>query len=148
MATRTEHQPIAGGASENAHEALIDVERRWNAAALEWNADALTSMYAPEAVFFGGRQGHAVGLPAIRGYFNSYAGILSSARMTLVEQSVIALGGETLLAQGYARFRFVLADGSETSSTLRTTWLLVRRHGIWQILQHHFSPTPGAPPIR
>lgn len=141
MASTTEHPSIASAA-------LRDVERRWNAAALEWNVDALTSMYAPEGLFFGGRPGHAVGQPEIRGYFSSYSGTLSSARMSLLDPSVIELGMDTLVAQGYAKFRFVLADGRETFSELRTTWVLVLRQGVWQILQHHFSPTPEAPPIQ
>ncbi|AQV97793.1 hypothetical protein BJN34_28405 [Cupriavidus necator] len=44
---------------------LQDVERRWNTAALTWNADALTALYAPAAVFFGGRPGRAVRQAAI-----------------------------------------------------------------------------------
>lgn len=134
-------------ASTNAHAALRDVARRWNAAARVWDADALTALYAAEALFFGGRPGHAVGREAIRAYFASYAEALRSASMSLSGQSVVALDADTLLAQGHADFRFVLADGRETASQLRTTWVLVRRAGEWQILQHHFSPTPEVPPI-
>ncbi|WP_349605926.1 MULTISPECIES: YybH family protein [Cupriavidus] len=148
MATSTGHQSTASAASEQAHAVLRDVERRWNASAREWNVDALTSMYAPEALFFGGRPGHAVGQPEILAYFSSYAGTLLSASMSLVDQTVIELGTDMLLAQGHAKFRFVLADGRETFSELRTTWVLVRRQGVWQILQHHFSPTPEVPPIQ
>ncbi|MGY2488657.1 YybH family protein [Cupriavidus sp. CP313] len=144
MATLTEHPSTASAA----HAALQDVERRWNAAAQGWDAGALTSLYASDALFFGGRPGHAVGQAAILDYFSSYAGTLRSASMILADQSVTGLGPDTLLAQGYANFRFVLADGSETASILRTTWVLVRRQGIWQILQHHFSPTPEVPPIQ
>ncbi|MFS8979160.1 hypothetical protein PO002_32535 [Cupriavidus necator] len=82
MATSTEHQSGASAASEQAHAVLRDVERRWDAAAREWNVDALTSMYAPEALFFGGRPGHAVGQPEILAYC-SYAGTLLSASMSL-----------------------------------------------------------------
>ncbi|QYY33928.1 nuclear transport factor 2 family protein (plasmid) [Cupriavidus pinatubonensis] len=127
---------------------LQDVERRWNAAAQAWNADELTSLYASEALFFGGKPGHAVGQHEILGYFSSYADILRSASMALVGQTVIELSVDTLLAQGHAKFRFVLADGRETASELRTTWVVVKRRGTWLILQHHFSPTPEAPPIQ
>ncbi|MEM5428024.1 nuclear transport factor 2 family protein [Cupriavidus oxalaticus] len=58
---------------------------------------------------------------------------------------VLALVSRTLKRR--FNFRFVLADGRETAARLRTTWVLVRRAGVWQILQHHFSPTPDAPPI-
>ncbi|WP_078201490.1 YybH family protein [Cupriavidus necator] len=147
MATLTESLSSASAASDRAHAALQDVERRWNAAAQGWDAGALTALYARDALFFGGRPGHAVGQAAILDYFSSYAGTLRSASMTLAEQSATELSADTLLAQGYANFRFVLADGSETASVLRTTWVLVLRQGTWQILQHHFSPTPEVPPI-
>ncbi|SPA48341.1 YybH family protein [Cupriavidus taiwanensis] len=147
MATMIEHHATSTSASR-VHAALQDLERRWNAAALTWDADALAALYAPEALFFGGRPGHAVGQAAILGYFASYAETLRSASMSLVDQTLVELGKDTLLAQGHANFRFVLADGSETALALRTTWVLVRRLGVWQILQHHFSPTPEAPPIQ
>ncbi|WP_035878044.1 SgcJ/EcaC family oxidoreductase [Cupriavidus sp. amp6] len=134
-------------ASMNPQAALQDVARRWNAAAQQWDAPALAALYAPEALFFGGRPGHAVGRDEILAYFASYAETLRSASMALSGQSVVALDAATLLAQGHADLRFVLADGRETASQLRTTWVLVRRAGVWQILQHHFSPTPDAPPI-
>lgn len=147
MATMTEHHATSTNAAR-AQAILQDVERRWNTAALTWNADALTALYAPEALFFGGRPGHAVGQAAILGYFASYTGTLRSASMSLADQTLVELGADTLMAQGHANFHFVLADGRETDSALRTTWVLVRRLGVWQILQHHFSPTPEAPPIQ
>lgn len=140
--------PSANAAPASTHDTVHDVANRWNAAAATWNPDALAALYAPEAVFFGGRPGHAVGYQAILGYFVSYAETLRSAHMKLVDPCVIELGPDTLLMQGHADFRFVLADGSATSSTLRATWILARRQGAWQILQHHVSPTPEAPPIR
>ncbi|AJG22484.1 YybH family protein [Cupriavidus basilensis] len=143
----TEHHATSTNAAR-AQAILQDVKRRWNTAALTWNADALTALYAPEALFFGGRPGHAVGHAAILGYFASYTGTLRSASMSLADQTLVELGEDTLLAQGHANFRFVLTDGRETDSTLRTTWVLVKRLGVWQILQHHFSPTPEAPPIQ
>ena len=148
MSVATAHPPLADETCSTPHEALQDVEHRWNAAALDWNADALTALYTHDAVFFGGRQGHAVGLQAIHSYFSSYIGVLKSARLTLFDQCVVELGKHTFLAQGYANLKFVLGDGSETSSILRTTWVLVRRQGNWKLLQHHFSPTPEVPPIR
>lgn len=147
IATMTEHDATSMNALR-AQAALQDVERRWNAAALTWDAAALTALYAPEALFFGGRPGHAVGQTAIREYFTSYTGTLRSASMSLVDQTLIELCADTLLAQGHANFRFELADGRETAPELRTTLVLVRRLGEWQILQHHFSPTPEAPPIQ
>lgn len=68
----------------------------------------------------------------ILGYFASYTGTLRSASMSLADQTLVELGADTLLAQGHANFRFVLADGRETDSALRTTWVLVRRLGVWQ----------------
>ncbi len=144
----TEYHATTSATVGHARAILQDIEHRWNNAAQAWNADELASLYTSDALFFGGRPGHAVGRHEIQGYFASYADTISSAHMSLVEQPIVEIGVDTLLAQGHAKFRFVLANGRETRSELRTTWILVKRDGTWLILQHHFSSTPEAPPIQ
>ena len=128
-------------------EALAVIQNAWNASARDWNADALTSIYTHDALFFGGRPGHAVGASAIRDYFASYVGVIESATLALVEQHVIALTDDCLLAQGFGEFVFVLDGGRESRSRLRTTLVIARHAGEWKICQHHFSASPESPPI-
>ena len=141
-----EQRDIAG--HENSKTAVAQIQSAWNAAAAKnWNAEALSKLYCDEAVFFGGRPGHSVGVNAIRGYFDSYVGIVQSMTLQLVEQQAFSLAPDVVLAQGYGEIALVLADGKRTNPRLRITCVLVQREDRWLILQHHFSPTPAAPPI-
>lgn len=126
---------------------LASVERDWNAGAGNWNSDALADVYTADALFFGGRAGHSVGREGIRSYFMSYNSILKSATLNLVKQHVIKLAPNVFVAQGYGKFHFLLSTGKETDSVLRTTLVIVKRGGKWKVIDHHFSPTPEAPPI-
>lgn len=127
--------------------ALTEIETLWNAAASPWDPAALSELYLDDALFFGGRAGQSVGRAAIRRYFESYAGVIVSARLELVEQHILRLDSVSLLAQGYGDFSFVLAGQVETRSKLRTTLLVVLTANGLRIRTHHFSVTPEAPPL-
>ncbi|MBN3773435.1 SgcJ/EcaC family oxidoreductase [Burkholderia sp. Se-20378] len=127
--------------------ALAIVQAAWNAAAQNWNPDALAGVYTADALFFGGRPGHSTGSDAIHAYFASYVGVIRSATLELVEQHFIRFGDDCFLAQGYGEFAFVLGDGNTSRSRLRTTLVIASQAGEWKIRQHHFSTSPETPPI-
>ena len=127
--------------------ALRTVERDWNAAAQHWDAESLVALYTDDALFYGGRPGHAVGRAKVRGYFDSYVGTLAAARLALVDQELRKLSEGVFLAQGYAKFDFDLSAGGGSSALLRSTLVLTHRPEGWRIAQHHFSATPSEPPI-
>jgi hypothetical protein len=126
---------------------LNDMENAWNLAAKVWNPTALASLYADNALFYGGRAGHSVGVSAIQAYFASYDGIIESAVLDLIEQELVQISPESFVAQGLGAFSFVLKNGRQTQSVLRTTLVLSRLNGKWKIQVHHFSVTPEAPPL-
>lgn len=130
-----------------AQSALDAVQAAWTAAATPWNPQALAAVYADDALFFGGRPGHAVGVQAIHDYFASYDGVIEAGRLALVDQHVRELAPGCLLAQGHGDFAFVLAGDRHTRSVLRSTLVLVRQEGGWKIRQHHFSVAPETPPL-
>ncbi|MES2786615.1 MAG: SgcJ/EcaC family oxidoreductase [Pseudomonadota bacterium] len=134
-------------ADNEAHHVLRDVADRWNMAARTWDVEALTALYTPDVVMYGGRPGMSIGHDGMRRYFASYTGLLASTRLELRDQVMIALAPKVYLAQGYGDFSFVLTSGKRSGTTMRTTWILVERAGQWKILQHHFSTTPEQPPI-
>ena len=127
---------------------LRAVERDWNAAAEHWDAAGLTALYTKDALFYGGRPGHAVGNANVREYFDSYVGTLAAARLALVDQELRKLAEGVYLAQGYAVFDFDLAAGGVSRTVLRSTLVLTRRPEGWLITQHHFSSPPAEPPIQ
>jgi uncharacterized protein (TIGR02246 family) len=132
---------------EEARSVLSKIETAWNAGARSWNPHALTAVYTPDALFFGGRPGHSVGAEAIRGYFASYDGVIESATLDLVEQHLIPLADDCFLAQGFGEFMFALSGGRTSTSRLRTTLVIGLHEGEWRIRQHHFSAEPESPPI-
>ena len=104
--------------------ALRAVERDWNAAAEHWDAAGLAALYTEDALFYGGRPGHAVGPRRCANTFNSYVGTLAAARLALVDQELRKLAEGVYLAQGYAAFDFDLAAGGVSRTVLRSTLVL------------------------
>jgi ketosteroid isomerase-like protein len=102
--------------------ALRAVERDWNAAAQHSNSAGLVALYTEDALFYGGRPGHAVGHAKVREYFDSYVGTPAAARLALVDQELRKLGEGVYLAQGYAAFDFDLTASGATRTVLRSTW--------------------------
>jgi len=133
--------------ASNPKKTLDEMQHAWNLAAKVWNPKALASLYADNALFYGGRSGHSVGAAAIQAYFSSYDGIIQSAVLDLIEQELVQISPESFVSQGFGAFSFVLADGRKTQSVLRTTLVLSRLNGKWKIQLHHFSVTPEAPPL-
>ena len=132
-------------AQAEAEVALREVEGDWNKAAQPWNPARLAALYTEDALFYGGRPGHAVGQAAVRAYFDSYVGMIASARLALTEQQLRPLGDGIRLAQGYAAFDIDMVAGGTSVTMLRSTLVLVRRAEGWRIAQHHFSATPAEP---
>jgi uncharacterized protein (TIGR02246 family) len=127
--------------------ALRAVERDWNAAAEHWDTAGLAALYTEDALFYGGRPGHAVSHAKVREYFDSYVGTLAAARLALADQELRKLAEGVYLAQGYAAFDFDLAAGGASHAVLRSTLILTHRPEGWRIAQHHFSSPPSEPPI-
>jgi uncharacterized protein (TIGR02246 family) len=125
---------------------LAQMAAQWSEAAHNWDAAKLARLYTADAVLFGGRPEHSVGGPAIRAYFASYDGVILAGSLALEQQEILSIDAQSFLAQGYGVFSFTLAGGKQTTSRMRTTWLLVRDVD-WRIRTHHFSPLPAAPPL-
>ena len=133
--------------ARNLKHTLDELQSAWNLAAKVWNPKALANLYADNALFYGGRSGHSVGVAAIEAYFASYEGIIQSAVLDLLEQELVQISPESFVAQGLGAFSFVLAGGRQTQSVLRTTLVLSKLNGQWKIQVHHFSVTPAVPPL-
>jgi uncharacterized protein (TIGR02246 family) len=131
----------------SAEVALAAVQADWNAGADPWNPERLAAIYTADALFFGGRPGHAVGAAAILAYFASYREVIVAGSMRLVEQHMLELAPDCVLAQGYAEFAFRLHPEQRTASRLRTTLVLLKQGEGWKIRQHHFSAAPATPPL-
>lgn len=133
---------------KQAPEHVLDhILQAWNREAAQWASQQLSSLYTPDAVFFGGRPGHSVGAAGIKSYFDSYHGVIVSAKLKLLEQHLLSLSDDCIMAQGFGEFDFVLAGNKSTTSILRTTLVICREGGGWKIRAHHFSTIPTTPPL-
>jgi hypothetical protein len=122
------------------------IESQWNAAAANWDVDALSDIYVEDAVLFGGLPELSVGKIAIRDYFSTYIGTLKSVKMAMVDQRLLEVETQTCVAQGFVDFNFYLCDGKTISTKMRTTWVITVREGEPKLLAHHFSNIPLTPP--
>jgi len=52
--------------ASNPKKTLAEMQNAWNLAAKVWNPKALAKLYADNALFYGGRSGHSVGVAAIQ----------------------------------------------------------------------------------
>lgn len=141
--TEIGHAPAA----QDPRAPLQQLVARWNEAAQRWDASALAHCYTSDATLFGGRPGHSVGQDSVQAYFSSYAGVIRCCTIALLDQEVTQPGPELVIAQGHVDLRFVLQDGRQTTSLLRSTLILRFEDAAWKIWRHHFSPVPDAPPL-
>jgi uncharacterized protein (TIGR02246 family) len=133
--------------SDDSHATLTAAAEAWSAAGRTWDTAGIAANYTEDAVFFGGRPGLQQGVAGVRAYFESYAGTITRAKLTLRDQQVFRLAPDVILAQGFGHFALGFADGRSSDPVQRTTLVLVRRDGRWNILQHHFSAEPDSPPL-
>ena len=102
--------------------ALRAVERDWNAAAEHWDAAGLTALYTEDALFYGGRPGHAVGHAKVREYFDSYVGTLAAARLALVDQELRRLGRASILLRATLRSTLILLPAASHAPCCARHW--------------------------
>ena len=126
---------------------LLVYEEAWNKAGRKWDIEGLADCFTEDAMFFGGRPQHCVGRAAIRDYFHSYTGIIASCTLRLRDQQQLDVAPGYFVSQGFADFSFVLADGIQTKSTVRTTLILVQDHNEWRARLQNFAPSPAEPPL-
>jgi uncharacterized protein (TIGR02246 family) len=126
---------------------LRQIEACWNAAANTWDADALSDIYAADAVLFGGLPELSISHAGIKEYFNTYKDILRSVQLRMVDQVLRKASDNTYVAQGFVNFTFQLTNGTTTQTRMRTTWVMVKQDDQWKLLAHHFSNLPEKLPV-
>lgn len=67
--------------------------------------------------------------------------------LRLREQHVFNLEPDCLVAQGFGDFSFLLSDGLQTRSVVRTTLVLLRQQDRWKARLQHIAPIPKNPPL-
>jgi uncharacterized protein (TIGR02246 family) len=123
-------------------EDALAVVEQWSAAFSAADVDAITKLYAPDALFIGTGSRSVVTDPAeIRAYFVRALGSDRPRTATLGEHEVAVLSDTAVIVTGLdtvTRTR----DGVTTSADGRVTFVVARRGASWQIVHFHRSAQP------
>ncbi|WP_292678880.1 nuclear transport factor 2 family protein [Mesorhizobium sp.] len=139
----TRRRGTRGGLHESIyqmHKAALDqIQQRWNEASAPWDKRLLSQIYTQDALFFGLLPRLYVGRSEIEEYFGSYQLILEKVNLTLVDQNTRSLSRGLFAAQGFGDIVNYYRDGSVVKNRVRTSFVVSRINGDWQIYLHHFS---------
>ncbi|MBL6699623.1 MAG: SgcJ/EcaC family oxidoreductase [Luminiphilus sp.] len=119
------------------HNDVVALFDSWNAALATLNPDAVTTLYAEDAVLLPTvsnqvRHNHT----EIRDYF---VGFLQKSPQGVIDESNVCILSDTH-ATNSGVYTFTFGDGS--SVTARFSYLYVATADGWKILQHHSSAMP------
>lgn len=132
--------PCAGAGP--AEDALAVVER-WAAAFAAADVDAITTLYAPDALFMGTGSRGVVADPAqVRAYFERALLNNRPRTATLGEHEVLVLSDTTAIVTGLDTVTST-RDGATTSAVGRVTFVVAERAAGWQIVHFHRSALPN-----
>jgi uncharacterized protein (TIGR02246 family) len=133
----------AGGAQAGPQDEAMAVVNKWVQAFNASDVDAITQLYAPDALFMGTGSRAVVTDPAgVRRYFEQAlltqrprsARVLESTALVLSDSAVVVNGLDVTSA---------VRDGTTVESPGRFTFVVARRGAEWRIVHFHRSGMPG-----
>ena len=136
---------LAASRSETASPAddAMHVVQRWAKAFNEPNVDAIVSLYAPDALFFGTGSKTLVSKPEqIRTYFEGALLKTKLGGAQLLEHSVKVISNNVVIVTGMDRVSGT-KDGKPFNLDGRVTFVIEKRGTNWQIVHFHRSAVPA-----
>ena len=123
-------------------EQALDVLQRWTDAFAASDVDAITKLYAPDALFMGTGSPSVVTDPAgIRRYFEEALLTRRPRAAPMTGRHVLVLSDEAVLVTGLNDSTGVL-DGKAFSNPGRVTFVIAKRGPDWRIVHFHRSAAP------
>jgi len=119
----------------NSKDIVEQIHQQWAAHFMPLNAQALSELYAKDAVLFGSMVEPYIGRDAVKAYFSSlppgrYIGAAFFAEHIVpLTEDVISMAGSVI----FQRHELPPLE-------LRITHIFVRQHHQWLIASHHVSP--------
>lgn len=131
--------------------AAADTRQDVDAATAQWidafnrrDVDAITALYATDAVFLGTSSPVLRDRPfLVRDYFDGLARLPPDARQRLGEH-LVQIFGDVAVSSGFYTLTRTEA-GRPVESRARFTFVYQRREGRWLIVTHHSSALPATP---
>ncbi len=108
---------------------------RWSAGFSKLDAEALASLYAKNAFFFGSNPTLYRGNEGVAAYFDGLPR-WSSPTVQFTDVSTAQVSPDLINFAGTASF---VVDEGAPPLTVKITWVIVREDGDWKIVSHHVS---------
>ena len=123
-------------------EDALQVVDKWAKAFAASDLDAITKLYAPDALFMGTGSKTVVTKPeGIRTYFEPGLSTNKPRGASLNSYEAMALSDNTVVVVGLDSLTGV-KDGNPTLSSGRVTFVVAKRGADWQIVHFHRSAMP------
>ncbi len=133
----------AAAAAAGPREEAMAVIDRWVQAFSASDVDAITNLYAPDALFMGTGSRTAVTNPAgVRQYFEQ-ALLTQRPRSAKVLESTVLVASNTVVIVNGLDVTYATRDGKTLENPGRFTFVVANRAGTWQIVHFHRSTVPG-----
>lgn len=133
----------SGAAFAGPRDDAMAVIERWVQAFGSSDVDAITKLYAPDALFMGTGSRTVVTDPAgIRRYFEQ-ALLTQRPRSAKVVESTALVVSDTVVVVNGLDVTFATRDGTIVENPGRFTFVVARRDAVWQIVHFHRSGVPG-----
>jgi uncharacterized protein (TIGR02246 family) len=112
------------------------------------NHDQITTLFAPDALFYGTRSTELVTTPqGIRQYFvEALTGKRGAVKATPFEQTALVLSESVVAISGKWQSERTSEGKMVTAGPSRNTVVMQKRGDRWLIVQFHNSPTPKPKP--
>ena len=134
---------LACSAHAGAREDALLVVQKWAKAFGDADVDAITALYAPDALMFGTVDKTLATRPAeIRTYFERALLTGRPRTATLRDHAVAVLSDTVVVVTGLDTIT-ATRDGQVASANGRVTFVIEKRPAGWQIVHLHRSPVPN-----
>jgi uncharacterized protein (TIGR02246 family) len=132
--------PALAGEREDAYAGV----ERWSAAFNAGDVEQIVRMYTNDALLLGTLSPDMTSKPDdLRAYFRAAAA--AKLQVKLGDHSVVALAKDAVAIAGFYDFSRPAADGQPVVVPARSSFVMVKKDGIWKIAHHHSSVRPKSP---
>ncbi|MDN3272880.1 DUF3225 domain-containing protein [Frankia sp. RB7] len=109
--------------------------QKWSDAFAKKDWDAMSSLYAKDALFYGSTPPLYRGLDGVKAYFSALPPMVG-ATVAFKDTTVVPIGSNLINIAGIATFT---VPGAPAPNVFRITQSYVNESGAWKIASHHVS---------
>ena len=118
-----------------ADDIVSGIMAKWAAGFGRFDANALSSLYSTNALFYGSNPTLYRGRDGVAAYFKGLPKWRSRS-VQFTDVVAVSAGADVINVAGTASF---VADEGAIRLTVKITWVIIREDGEWKIVSHHVS---------